>query len=106
MSIGKRIKKRRELLGVSQTGFAQMVEVSKQTLYKYENDIVTNIPSDKIEKMAEVLDCDPAYLMGWETQVPDDEVQKVMVEYRNADEETRKMVKRILMIDDNMRNKK
>lgn len=32
---------------MSQVEFADKINVSKQTLYKYENDIITNIPSDK-----------------------------------------------------------
>lgn len=66
MNIGKRIKTKRELLGISQTELAQKINVSKQTLYKYENGIVTNIPSDKIELLAQKLNTTPAYLMGWE----------------------------------------
>ena len=39
---------------------------SKQTLYKYENNIITNIPSDKIEAAAKIGNVSPAYLMGWD----------------------------------------
>jgi len=66
MTIGQRIKNRRELLNIGQTELADKVHVSKQTLYKYENDIVTNIPSDKIQSIAAALDTTPSYLMGWE----------------------------------------
>lgn len=62
---GKRLKELRESKGISQVDLAIKINESKQTLYKYENDIITNVPSDKIELMAEVLDCSPAYLMGW-----------------------------------------
>ena len=66
MTIGDRIRKRREMVGISQTELAEKIGVSKQTLYKYESNIVTNIPSDKIEFISKVLDVSPAYLMGWE----------------------------------------
>lgn len=66
MTIGDRIKKQRELSGVSQVDLAEKICVSKQTLYKYENNIVTNIPSDKIEIIGKVLKVSPSYLMGWE----------------------------------------
>ena len=66
LTIGQRIKKRREELNISQTDLALMVDISKQTLYKYENDIITNIPSDKIQSISKALDVTPAYLMGWE----------------------------------------
>jgi len=67
MTIGSRIRKRRELLGISQTDLANMVKISKQTLYKYENGIITNIPSDKIEAISNKLDVSASYLMGWTT---------------------------------------
>jgi hypothetical protein len=34
-------------------------------MYKYENGVITNIPSDKIEDIANALHCSPVYLMGW-----------------------------------------
>ena len=67
MTTGKRIKELREKRGMSQVDLADKISVSKQTLYKYENDIITNIPSDKIESIAKVFNISPAYLMGWQS---------------------------------------
>lgn len=66
MTVGERIKALRSKIGMSQVEFAEKIEVSKQTLYKYENNIITNIPSDKIEAAARLGDVSPAYLMGWD----------------------------------------
>lgn len=66
MTIGDRIRKKREDVGISQTDLANAIDVSKQTLYKYENNIITNIPSDKIEKISKILDISPVYIMGWD----------------------------------------
>ena len=64
MNIGDRIKKiRTEKLRMSQVDLAKAIGVSKQTLYKYENNIVTNIPSDKIETIARLAGIAPAYLI-------------------------------------------
>lgn len=65
MTVGERMKEIRKRLGMSQVAFADKINVSKQTLYKYENNIITNIPSDKIEAAAELGNVSPAYLMGW-----------------------------------------
>lgn len=65
MTVGERIKEVREKTGMSQVDFADKINVSKQTLYKYENNLITNIPSDKIEAVAKVGGVSPAYLMGW-----------------------------------------
>ena len=66
MTRGQRIKAKREELNIPQTDFAKRVNISKQTLYKYENDIVTNIPYDKVVEMANALGVTPAYIFGWE----------------------------------------
>lgn len=66
MTVGERIKEIRNKIGMSQVDFADKINVSKQTLYKYENNIITNIPSDKIEAAAQLGNVTPSYLMGWD----------------------------------------
>lgn len=68
MTRGNKIRKLREDNNMTQTELAERIRVSKQSLYKYENGIVTNIPSDKIEAIADVFDVSPAYIMGWEDE--------------------------------------
>ena len=65
MTVGQRLKQLREKAGLSQVDLAAKLNVSKQNLYKYENDIITNIPSDKIEEAASILNVSPSYIMGW-----------------------------------------
>ena len=77
MTVGERIKKVRNKLGMSQVDFADKINVSKQTLYKYENNIITNIPSDKIEAAARLGNVSPAYLMGW--TISDEDIANVFV---------------------------
>jgi repressor LexA len=47
---------------------AKFVGVSKQTIQRYEIGQITNIPSDRIEKMANALSVSPSELMGWKTE--------------------------------------
>lgn len=74
MNKGERIKKRREQIGLTQVALADMIGESKQTIYKYETGIVTNIPSDKIELIAKALRVQPEWIMGWtdteSTEIP------------------------------------
>lgn len=77
MTVGERIKKVRNKLGMSQVDFADKINVSKQTLYKYENNIITNIPFDKIEAAARLGNVSPAYLMGW--TISDEDIANVFV---------------------------
>ena len=66
MSIGKRIKITREQLNMTLEEVATKCNTTKQTIYKYENEIVTNIPYDKIVLLAQALNVSPSYLFGWE----------------------------------------
>ena len=70
MTKGERIKFLRESAGISQEVLGQMLGTTKQTIYKYEMGIITNIPSDKIEQMAQIFDTTPIFLMGWEDEQP------------------------------------
>ena len=67
-TVGERIKSLRERNNLSQTELADKIGVSKQTLYKYENNIITNIPSDKVEAIATLCGVSPAYIMGWDKE--------------------------------------
>lgn len=68
MTVGDRIRQVRQEQGVTQQELADYIGVSKQAVYKYENNIVTNIPTDKVDAIAKRLKVSPAYLMGWEEQ--------------------------------------
>ena len=54
---------------LTQEELANMISTTKQTIYKYETGIITNIPSDKIELLAKALKTTPSYLMGWDEKI-------------------------------------
>lgn len=90
MTVGDRIKQTREKMGISQIELATKIQTSKQTIYKYENNIITNIPYDKLISISKILDVTPSYLMGWEKpSVNDAEIladlagNKRILEYAN-----------------------
>ena len=66
MSVGLRIKLAREQRNMTLEEVAKRCETTKQTIYKYENEIVTNIPYDKIVLLSKALDVTPSYLFGWD----------------------------------------
>lgn len=65
MTKGEIIRRLREEVNMSQTELAKKIGTTKQNIYKYENDIVTNIPSNKIEAIADIFNVSPDYIMGW-----------------------------------------
>ena len=68
MSIAQRIKENREARNMSQSVLAELIGTTKQTIYKYENEIVTNIPLDKLEKIASAFDMRVVDLLGVESE--------------------------------------
>ena len=68
MSVGFRIKSAREQKNLTLEEVAKRCETTKQTIFKYENEIVTNIPYEKIVLLSKALDVTPSYLFGWEEQ--------------------------------------
>lgn len=67
MSIGQNIRRCRRNLGLTLEEVARQVGLSRQTMSRYETGVIGNIPSDKIELLAQALHTTPAYLMGWES---------------------------------------
>lgn len=97
MTLGKRIKAKREEAGLTQTELAKRIGTTKQTLFKYENDIITNIPSDKIEKIANILSVSAAYLMGWTEQKQED-IDLLPIILENP--ELKKHIQQVLNLND------
>ena len=79
MTIGERIKMLREEMGITQSQLAEKVNTTKQTIYKYENNIITNIPSDKIEIISNFFGISPAILMGWDENNDKQKVKGVRI---------------------------
>lgn len=100
MNKGERIRQLRESNNMSQTELASRIDVSKQTLYKYENNIVTNIPSDKIEAIANVFHVSPSYIMSWEEENPaapsEDRASRLYEMYQKATPEVRQAIDLLL----------
>ena len=65
MSIGTKIRELREAKNMSLDEVAKLCNTTRQTIYKYENEIVTNIPYDRVILLAKALNTTPSNLFGW-----------------------------------------
>lgn len=64
--MGQRIHDKREENGLTREELAEMLGVSRQTIYKWEEGKVKNIDRDYISRMAKMWNCDPDWLMHME----------------------------------------
>lgn len=63
MLIGERIKKLREVQGLSQGKLARAAAISNDYMHKIENGKVTNIGIEVIDSIAQALDTHPSTLL-------------------------------------------
>ena len=72
MNLSEKIRYLRIQKGMTQAELAEKLNTTKQTIGKYENQVVTNLPLNRIQELADALDTTPAYLMGWGEEKPAD----------------------------------
>lgn len=83
MGLKENIKKKRLELNLTLGDVAKLLCVSKPTLQRYESGVISNIPSDKIERLAEILNTTPGELMGWTNEQYEDDKIFLTVEELN-----------------------
>lgn len=66
MNLGEKIRVSREKAGLTMEELGKKCGTTKQTIYKYETGKVTNIPLDRLMKIADAVDVSASYLIGWE----------------------------------------
>lgn len=70
VTIGERIKQRRQQLEMSVDDLALRLNKNRATIYRYESDDIENLPLNILEPLAKILNVSPGYLMGWEENEP------------------------------------
>lgn len=81
MSIGDRIRQKREEFGMSQEDVGKLLKVNRSTVKRYESGETRRIPISTIRKLADILQTTPEYLLELEAGPVREEVldQDVMV---------------------------
>jgi len=104
--MAERIKERRLIMDYTQEELAQKLGLQKSAIAKYENGRVENIKRSVIAQMANILQCSPAYLMGWSeeaqeqtsvTELEQDHLNK----YRFIDDKGKHTVNTVLEMEYN-----
>ena len=69
METGDRIRSRRKELKMTQEELAAKLGVQKSAVAKYENSRIINLKRSTIEKLSQELQCDPAWLLGFQEDI-------------------------------------
>ena len=63
-----KLKELRKSRGLTLDELAELIGTSKQTIHRYENGIIANVPAEKVESLANALGTTPGELMGWDSE--------------------------------------
>lgn len=64
--LANKLKSIRKSRAMTLEALARAIGTSKQTVHRYENGVITNIPPEKVEAIAAALGVSPSELMGWD----------------------------------------
>ena len=108
MNMSDRIKERRTAMGMTQEELGARLGLQKSAIAKYENGRVENIKRTIIKQMAEVLECTPSYLLGFDAEYSRSDLKEIVVSdpddikllnaYHNATEDVKAGIRSILGI--------
>lgn len=77
MTVGDRIKKRRIELGYSVDYVADCLNKNRATIYRYESNDIENMSINVILPLSIVLKTTPCFLMGWDDENKNNEINSV-----------------------------
>lgn len=86
MTTGERLKLRRKEIGFSAEKVADQLGVSPATIYRYEKGDIEKVPVDSLAELAKILQTTPSYLMGWESQADQAEINDLLAQIQASEE--------------------
>ena len=105
VSIGKKLKILRTKFNLTQEDLAKLLNVKRETIHKYENDIIKNIKYETVVKLAKIFNTTTEYLLGLDNNESEDIVisQEKLIKHNMAffkakdisDEDKKKMIESI-----------
>ena len=99
MNVGQRIKEKRKEMKMSAGELGKRLGKDRSTIYRYENGDIENMPLDVLEPIAKALDTTPAYLMGWEKKMLENDISVLLTYRLRTDEEFLSVVERLDKLD-------
>lgn len=92
MTTGERLKLRRKEIGFSAEKVADQLGVSPATIYRYEKGDIEKVPVDSLAELAKILQTTPAYLMGWESQADQAEINDLLAQIQASEEKEQSLI--------------
>ena len=96
MNTGEKIKVLRKQRGISAEQIAEAIGVSPSTIYRYENNEIASMKIHNLKAIANLLNTDASYLMGWNGDAASNTLtaseEALLSDFRQLNEEGRDKV--------------
>ena len=96
MDIGEKIKECRKEIGMSAEELASIIGVSPSTIYRYENNDISNMGIDKLKAIASALHAYAYVLLGWEKDNVTHDEMALIYKYRKLTSHSKELIDLIL----------
>lgn len=97
--IGDKLRSRRIELNLTIQDVANYISVEKPTISRYENNVITNIPLDKLILLCKLLDISPNELFDFKST--SENKPTIFTKFNQLDEHGKLLVKSVLDIEFN-----
>lgn len=88
----QRIKDLRIKKGFTMEKLAELIGVSKSTIAKWENGYVSNMRQDKVDKLANIFNVPPTYLLGYGDESSISNEQQFVALYSQLNERDKALI--------------
>lgn len=85
MRFKENLKNRRLELNLTLDKVSKQLRISKPTLQRYESGVISNVPFDTVEQLADILQTTPSWLLGWSDIVLSREEKILLDKYNKLD---------------------
>jgi transcriptional regulator with XRE-family HTH domain len=99
MGFKENIKNRRLELHMTLDEVSNKLGISKPTLQRYESGVIENIPFDKVERLAEILNTTPSWLVGWSSDSLSIKEKEILSKYNKLDDISKNIIEVVLEME-------
>lgn len=99
MGFKDNIKKRRLELNLTLDEVSKQLNISKPTLQRYESGVISNVPFDTVEQLANILQTTPSWLLGWNDIVLSKQEKMLLDKYNKLDDKGKHVINIIMELE-------
>ena len=99
MGFKENIKNRRLELNMTLEEVSKQLNISKPTLQRYESGVISNVPFDTVEQLANILQTTPSWLLGWSNIVLSKQEKTLLEKYNKLDDKGKHVINVVMELE-------